>query len=1011
MRRESPRWAQHPAPTEPVDLNILPEEYRPRVLPSYVRSMWVAGVGLLLVAVVLLIMGQMNRAQVRDLNDSITQVQRELDAAQTPQPELLELQDELAQVVAAIASVQTVYPRGAEERRDWSAILGIVLQYDPELVELQELFQTGGDLTVVGLALTQEDVLQYAGQLDRSGVFERVLVQSMQRVDQPMATPPPIQLITTPLAPTTPTPLTPAASPTPIAPATAVATPTGTRMFYDEYEIDDFEYKPIAIGEVQHRNFNPMHDRDRATFLGLAGYRYCIRAVPQAPAVHPVLTVSMGSVGQHVRQSDSCQPAHLDPACRCPAGVPEAATMAITIDTPYDQGVWIDLTNEGRFGPDSWYTLEVVVIATAPEATPTPPLWLPASPTPVGEPAPVTATATPWPPFGTLTPTPSPAPGTPTPDPQCADAYEPDDIVGRPIIPGVGQLRTFCPVGDIDRAVFTAKHGHRYRVETLALSPGVDTELSVLLAGQTYTSRDRSPHDLSSMVEVTNRSGADAPAFITITNHGVFGPTRFYTLLVTDLGVIDLYEPDDWSGVEILPSEPQSRVFYPQGDVDKVFFVARPHTVYHIYTSDLAPGVDTVLTVDRPRRIVNDNARPGVLYSSIEFENTSSEPVRVDVTITNKGQFGPDKRYTITVAEMGAGDPYEVDDVHGVPIEPNTSQARTFYPEGDVDKVFFTARAAHRYAIYTEQLSPGVDTVLSATMGTQMVSNDNRGPGDLSSYLELWNDTPNDLQATVTVTNRGQYGLDKRYVLWVRDLGAEGLDEYEPDLTILRPIVLDVVQRRNFFPAGDIDRAVLGVTAGERYAVLTCGSADLPPLPIASTEPFVPFDLRCAPLGPGVDTVLVVSGPIRRCHPEGCQSVNVPQDEFATYTNSRVEFDAVQDGQVTIMIYNRGTFGVHQVYYLRAHRIDPLPTPTPSVAPYPSPGAGLSPGGGDTGDLIAAHDSPSWIMPASYLASRPLLAPLRALGSTQVAEPGPASGNALETIRFTLLLRMRPTSP
>jgi Tfp pilus assembly protein PilN len=1001
------------APTEPVDINILPEAYRPRVLPTYVRTMWIVGVGLLLVAAVLLVVGQVNRARVRDLTANISRVQRELDVARTPQAEVLELSDELAQIQAAIESVQTVYPRSAREHRDWSSVLGAVLQYDPERIELRELFQTGIDLTVIGLALTQEDVLNYAGQLDRSGVFERVLVQSMQSVSQPLATPPPFPVISTPLAPTAPA-LPSTASPTPATPMAIPGTPTGTRLFYDEYEIDDFEYKPIAIGEIQHRNFNPMHDRDRATFLGLAGHRYCIRAVPALnPAstirIHPVLTVR---VGDQVWRSDSCAPAHLAPDCGCPEGVPDAAALAITIHTPYDQGVWIDLTNEGHFGPDSWYTLQVVEVfaapapspsPVAPSPSPAPPSPVPPSPTPLWPPT--VPTATPWSPPWTPAPT-----HTPTLDPNCPDAYEPDDVVGRPIIPGVSQLRTFCPVGDIDRAVFNAKRGHRYRIETLALSPGVDTELSLLLAGQRYAHRDRSPHDFSSVIEVANRSGADAPASITITNHGVFGPIKFYTLLVTDLGWIDMYEPDDWSGVEIIPSEPQLRVFYPEGDVDKVFFVAKPHTVYRIYTSDLAPGVDTVLTMDTPRRIVNDNAHPGVLYSSIEFENTSSEPARVVVTITNKGQFGPDKRYTITVIEMGAGDPYEVDDVHGVPIAVNGSQARTFYPEGDVDKVFFTARAAHRYAVYTEQLSPGVDTVLTATMGALTVSNDNRAPGDPSSYLELWNDNPNDLQVTVTVTNRGQYGIDKRYVLWVRELGIAGLDEYEPDMTVLRSIEPDVVQRRNFFPAGDIDRAGLRVTAGERYAVLTCGNDDLPPLPIASTDPFIPSALRCTPLGPGVDTVLVVSGPIRQCLPEGCQSVNITQHEFAVYTNSRVEFDAVQDGHVTIMIFNRGAFGVNQVYYLRAHRIDPLspPMPTPSAAPYPYP----SPESGSASEWGYAldHRSPSGLaMPASHSASRPLLAPLRQVAAT--SKPGVEADAGVQTIRFTLLLRMRPPSP
>ncbi|MBC7237068.1 MAG: hypothetical protein H5T69_14605, partial [Chloroflexi bacterium] len=398
-------------------------------------------------------------------------------------------------------------------------------------------------------------------------------------------------------------------------------------------------------------------------------------------------------------------------------------------------------------------------------------------------------------------------------------------------------------------------------------------------------------------------------------------------------------------------------------------------------------------------------------------------------------------------------DPYEVDDQQGVPFSVGGTQARTFYPQGDVDKVFFTAKVAHRYAVFTEQLDAGVDTVLFATMGAVQTANDNRAPGDPSSYLELFNDTAQDLTAQIAITNQGQYGVDKRYVLVIRDLGVEGLDSYEPDLTVLRSIALNEVQRHNFYPPGDIDRVVLQVTAGQRYAVFTCGNDGSSPLPIHSTDPFFPYTLNCAPLAPGVDTFLVVSGPVRRCIPESCQSENVPQNEFPSYTNSRVEFDAIQNGQVSITLFNRGNFGPNQFYFLRAYAVDPLPTQTPSPTRTSTPSltptqALASPTATATATEVATP-TPTFTatetataMPTPIFTATETAVPTPTATSSTPYPPGPTptsgwgypsaqerlamwGGRPLAapwpqamapiggggTIRFTLLLRMREKGP
>jgi len=144
---------------------------------------------------------------------------------------------------------------------------------------------------------------------------------------------------------------------------------------------------------------------------------------------------------------------------------------------------------------------------------------------------------------GTPTPDHTLTPGWRTPTPDCADAYEPDDAVARLIAVGAEQEHTFCATGDVDRAVFTAKAGYAYQIETSDLAVGVDTHLTVQIGGATYTNDDRAPQDLSSVIRIQNLTGTDAPAFVTVANKGLYGPDTTYTLRVSDAGQGDPYEP------------------------------------------------------------------------------------------------------------------------------------------------------------------------------------------------------------------------------------------------------------------------------------------------------------------------------------------------------------------------------------------------------------------------------------------------------------------------------------
>ena len=584
--------------------------------------------------------------------------------------------------------------------------------------------------------------------------------------------------------------------------------------------------------------------------------------------------------------------------------------------------------------------------------------------------------------------------------------------------------------------MFTAKAGRSYRIETVNLAPGVDTMLTVQFGGAVYANDDRAPGDLGSSVDVYNRSG-DAPVFITVTNKGQYDPTMRYDLQVRDIsgGMDDAYEPDDLSGAEIRPGAPQQRTFNPKGDIDKVVFLAAPHHVSRVYTSNLAEEVDTHLTVELAgRRLEHDNRSGTDLSSFIEFQNYLPHHTGVIITIRNLSEkdegWGPDKWYMIHLDDLGEGDPYEPDDVNGVPIQIGAPQQRAFHPHNDVDRVRFTAQPYRRYVVQTYSLAPGVDTVLNLYVDARYLNNDDRAPGDASSYLSFYHDGTDPAQVTVYIGNKGQFGVDRRYMVRVDDLGDLPDDAYEPDLEVERPIAPGEVQQRTFDPAGDIDQVVLMAEPGKRYAVMTCGNGAMPSDPVTGTVPFDPEALLCDPLMPGVDTIMVATGPVQHCGPSGCMNDRALPD--SAYTNSRIEFEGMFASgstapvEVTIRIYNKGDFGPNMLYYVRAYELGSIPaTPTPTPTRTPTTVPSATPTATSTSVPSATTPTPtattSYPGPVGYgraddgngdravyhfatarddvpLAIKPLMAP-------------PAQDVEGETVQFMLLLRMRPVTP
>ena len=907
-----------PPGNAPIDLNILPPEYRPRSFPTGLVLFLVAAGLLVALPAGLWLGARAAESRAEALAGDLARLEAALAAPDGPSPEEATLTAELRQA-------QEVATALCAPRPDWPALARTLADRDPARLALTRLEQAGDALLVEGWAASPEEVTSYAERLIASGDVRLLIIEepadlagtTLRAAEVPATTAPGTQTppsatppwtsSPTPRASGTPGPTrSPTRSPTRTSPA-ATATPrpsaVPTRVpVVDPLEPDGTVPPPLRPGQPQERAFDTRDDIDLAVLEVRAGYVYHVATSDLGPGVDTILSVLADAM---TYRSDN---------------VGSDPWSEVEFLARADGLATVTVTNRGIPGPVATYRLMARELP--------------------------------------------------------ADAYEPDDFVPRPICPWEVQPRTFYPRGEVDRAELTVVAGRRYTVETRDLATGVDTVLSVLVDGRLLQNDDAVPGQRASRLTFT--AATSGLALITVTNRQEFGPERSYLLAVleeasptavpsvtptrtatpppsaTPLPCQDAHEPDDIIPRLISVGEGRLHTFCPAGDRDRAVFTAKAGYAYRIETTALAIGVDTVLEAQiGSTRLTNDDRAPQNLSSAVTVHNASAGEMPVYVSVSYKGIDGPASVYTLLVTDAGISDAFEPDDAAPVPILPGSAQTRNFYPPGDVDRVTFVAKAGHRYAVSTVCSERPVDTVLTVRLGATVASNDDRRPGDLCSYVEIQNDGPQEASAEAMVYNDGPYDLLATYTLRVDDLGAVAADAYEPDLAAPPALFLGEAQRRTFFPDGDIDMALLAVKAGRRYAVTTCGTVSVPP---GTPTPMPGGAAGCPPLGAGVDTVLLVHGPVRGCTPEGCQSDDA--EPGSGRLTSRVEFDAPADGQATVTVYNKGAFGAGQVYYVLAEEIGPahtsLASPGASIAGLARPAIGT----GKVAGLAAPLDQP-----------------------------------------------------
>ena len=460
--------------------------------------LWLVALGLLLLFVPLYLVATAVRADTQRLESELSQLQMAEMGDPGGDPTINALQTRVAEAQTEADSLAAIQSSTGAQHVNWPAVVDAI-KTDAHQITLLGVEQADNRLTISGEAADDTAVIAYAQELEASGQFARIVVQSITLLPtpQPVITP---TLSPSPTATTAPSPTTVAATATsagPVTNPTAVPTITPTPNLRDAYEVDDSQAKPIFVGEVQTRNFYPQGDVDNAWFLAKNGRFYTIATTNLSPGVDTVLTVIIN--GQEYVNDD-----RQDGTLASEIGVQSLAG---------DVQVFIQVTNRGQFGPQMGYQLFVqeMVPTPGPTATQT-------SPPPTAQPD-------------------------PTSTPDLRDAFEPDETTPTVILVGETQTRNFFPQGDQDNASFITKGGRFYQVATSNLALGVDTFLRVTLDGAQWENDDYAPAGTGNFASSVcfPAASVDGTAVANITNKmQQFSPSAAYNIAVLEVPALSL---------------------------------------------------------------------------------------------------------------------------------------------------------------------------------------------------------------------------------------------------------------------------------------------------------------------------------------------------------------------------------------------------------------------------------------------------------------------------------------
>jgi hypothetical protein len=124
-----------------------------------------------------------------------------------------------------------------------------------------------------------------------------------------------------------------------------------------------------------------------------------------------------------------------------------------------------------------------------------------------------------------------------------------------------------------------------------------------------------------------------------------------------------------------------------------------------------------------------------------------------------------------TQMQAPSPDPYEPDELEVPWIANDELQARSFYPEGDVDYARFRVKAGHWYDVHTRALAHLVDTVLTVEIAGVLYEDDDSGPEPLASGITFQATETADAIITI-LPAQAVYSTTQTYSLYAGEIPA-----------------------------------------------------------------------------------------------------------------------------------------------------------------------------------------------------------------------------------------------
>lgn len=171
------------AQQQPIDLNILPDQYQPfRVTGLTVAAILIAAalvLGLIPAYAVL----TLERRRTADVQDRLSEVEAALSEAKAARSKLADVNQQIEEARARIAALEEQMGALGEWRAPRSTAIATAVKASGADVHLTDITQLKETFVLGGEAADQALVLEYAHALRESGRFANVRVLSMVNPD------------------------------------------------------------------------------------------------------------------------------------------------------------------------------------------------------------------------------------------------------------------------------------------------------------------------------------------------------------------------------------------------------------------------------------------------------------------------------------------------------------------------------------------------------------------------------------------------------------------------------------------------------------------------------------------------------------------------------------------------------------------------------------------------------------------------------------------------------------